>query len=898
MQSLGIHFGENIKVALFNGDSDELICTSIPGGWLMQKSCSAILFDCQGNPLLFGEEALRKEGVSSNTFLVDRVERILGKSYEELKNDPYLKNLQSFIVKGDLVFDPDGKAVAIVNLQGKETRFFLSEKPHRTFCRTPEKDTAFILVGGEKRQIYLPEQVVALVLAEARKNAESYLTEVRGCADLDYDWVTIAFPTCFTFIQRDKLKMAAILSGIPEKKLRMINEPTAATFDVVYEVPEGVKPGKNMRQTFLVLNIGSYSFDLTLVETKLKQDTKRAMVNRLENAVFSKVDIGAKDIDAAIVDWILNELKKTSDFNGNRFTRSGLELLRLEAQDAITALSEGRCQKTWIKLPGLDVRGPLLSVDKLNEILKPIVDRYRTELRLCLETLKISDDDFSTIILLGGHIALASVKSMIADEFQAPLFTCPICKEKLYGHIVNERWLLENNDFDLTEEINGNQKGAAWWYTHSLHDANIGQGGCCDHLVFADGTHYENMGIQITGGSKWRIAEKVIVTPRNHYVVESVDYLYCITKGAAISPLMIPIYDDFLNPIRLLVKGTSTPQTIKPILERGGNLPLCGHKVFQVSPWEWDLHIDIIQDQKQTLSDHQSDANYSVFSYLAKCHYYPTFSEEARNVYFGFQIMPFEDNDHIELFAFENESDLADWLLYPEECSATPLLLQPRTGEIIVDTDSASDDVFVTRVWGVYKAQSNFFAVLQSSFDLLSLLSQSDGYLSEETARFKENVGTLLIQIYLKLDAEADRISKMSLFERDLEDTAKAVVDEISSGTIYTELKRIVTEDRPGNLCVGAEGVKRLLTKIGIDVFKAKQIVVEKSNELDSRHHQSVTKLINLLDGDWQRLVMLTKSGTPIIIEKESEFIKIKNRLDALDKFLEIYTPKPETSPF
>jgi molecular chaperone DnaK (HSP70) len=115
-------------------------------------------------------------GKNKPNLLVDKIKRVVGKTYEEAKEDPLLANIAYELIPGKVVCE-------------------------KTAEQTKEQHEALVRVGQTVKREYLPEEIVAKIFLEAKKHAESYLRDVEGYSlPIDYDRIVITFPANFNVI--------------------------------------------------------------------------------------------------------------------------------------------------------------------------------------------------------------------------------------------------------------------------------------------------------------------------------------------------------------------------------------------------------------------------------------------------------------------------------------------------------------------------------------------------------------------------------------------------------------------------------------------------------------------------------------------------------------------------
>ena len=296
-----------------------------------------------------------------------------------------------------------GKAFPSVVAFTREGQLIVGEPARRQMISNPEgtvvaakrkmgTDFKFNVFGKD----YTPQQISSFILQKIKRDAEAFLGET-------VDRAVITVPAYFNDNQRQATKDAGEIAGL--QVIRIINEPTAAS--LAYGLDKVQKDLKIM-----VFDFGGGTLDVTIME--------------MGGGVFQvkstsgDTQLGGTDMDNTLVDYILDEFKKQSGLD-IRNDKAAMMRIREAAEKAKIELSN--VLTTEINLPFLAydaATGPknmLLSITraKLEELLRPIIDRCKTPMMQAIQDAKMSPADVDKIILIGGPTRMPIVRQFVAS---------------------------------------------------------------------------------------------------------------------------------------------------------------------------------------------------------------------------------------------------------------------------------------------------------------------------------------------------------------------------------------------------------------------------------------------------------------------------------------------------
>jgi molecular chaperone DnaK len=293
----------------------------------------------------------------------------------------------AFTKDGQLIVGEPARRQAISNPEGTVT----------AFKRKMGTDYHYTLHGKQ----YTPQQLSAFLLQKIKRDAEAFLGE-------KVEKAVITVPAYFNDNQRQATKDAGAIAGL--EVVRIINEPTAAS--LAYGLD---KAGKN--QKILVFDLGGGTLDVTMME--------------FGDGVFEVLStsgdtqLGGTDMDNSVTEWIAAEFQKESGVNV-RGDKMAMQRVRDAAEKAKIELSS--TMETQVNLPFLTAtnEGPKhltlqLTRAKLEELVRPIVDRCRAPVDQAIRDAKLAKDQISRVVLVGGPTRMPVVQKFLEQAIARPI---------------------------------------------------------------------------------------------------------------------------------------------------------------------------------------------------------------------------------------------------------------------------------------------------------------------------------------------------------------------------------------------------------------------------------------------------------------------------------------------
>jgi len=293
----------------------------------------------------------------------------------------------AFTKDGQLIVGEPARRQAISNPEGTVT----------AFKRKMGTDYQYTLHGKK----YTPQQLSAFLLQKIKRDAEAFLGD-------KVEKAVITVPAYFNDNQRQATKDAGAIAGLDV--VRIINEPTAAS--LAYGLD---KAGKN--QKILVFDLGGGTLDVTLMD--FGEGVFEVM------STSGDTQLGGTDMDNAVTEYIAAEFQKESGVN-IRSDKMAMQRVRDAAEKAKIELSS--TMETQVNLPFLTAtnEGPKhlalpLTRAKLEELVRPIVDRCRSPVDQAIRDAKVAKDQINRIVLVGGPTRMPIVQKFLEQAIGRPI---------------------------------------------------------------------------------------------------------------------------------------------------------------------------------------------------------------------------------------------------------------------------------------------------------------------------------------------------------------------------------------------------------------------------------------------------------------------------------------------
>jgi len=315
---------------------------------------SVVAFTEKGDRLL-GQIA-KRQAVANASNTVYAVKRLMGRRYDS----PEIQKIQSYLT---YQIAPSENGDVRVSIRGRN---------------------------------YSPPELSAMLLQYLKSMAEEFLNEPVTEA-------IVTVPAYFDDSQRQATKDAGHIAGLEIR--RIINEPTAAA--LAYGL------GKTEKERIAIFDLGGGTFDISILE--------------LNNGVFEVIStcgdslLGGEDFDRAVIDWMIAEFKAETGINlgSDVLARQRLKEMAEKAKCELSSALESHISLPFIATVDKSPKhfDKILSRDRFEELVKDLIERTTLFCEKALADAKLTPQDISKVILVGGQTRTPAVQRHVEKIF-------------------------------------------------------------------------------------------------------------------------------------------------------------------------------------------------------------------------------------------------------------------------------------------------------------------------------------------------------------------------------------------------------------------------------------------------------------------------------------------------
>ena len=247
------------------------------------------------------------------------------------------------------------------------------------------------------------EEISSYVIRKMVESAENFLQK-------SIDKLVITVPSNFNDAQRKCTEQAAQIAGV--KVLRFINEPTAAA--LAYRLDE---KNKDNNGKILIFDLGGGTFDVTVLSINKNVDNEEIF-----NILSSKGEkfLGGEDFDNKLVEYFLDRFCEKMNLKKEvvKEDKKAIRKLKISCEKIKRVLTSSNETQLFIHnfYDNKDILEKITS-PIFNTLCKDLIEKLRKPLDDAISDAKISKNDISEVVLVGGSTRLPMVRIFISRYF-------------------------------------------------------------------------------------------------------------------------------------------------------------------------------------------------------------------------------------------------------------------------------------------------------------------------------------------------------------------------------------------------------------------------------------------------------------------------------------------------
>jgi Fe-S protein assembly chaperone HscA len=270
----------------------------------------------------------------------------------------------------------------------------IARQPYQVVRSQRGEQVAFRIHGKE----YLPQELSALILAEAKRRAERQLG-----ARIKRAVITV--PAYFDDGQRQATRDAGRMAGIDV--LRILNEPTAAA------LAYGLQRGR--AGTILVYDLGGGTFDVSIL--KLTEGIFKVI------ATTGNTALGGDDFDQCLGELLQGGLSDEQRAQISASAQSR-QLLKMASEGAKTSLSEQQQVHVQLDFPELNMGiDRTVTRSEYEAAIAPLVGQTLASIEFVLDDAELDPEDIDDVVCVGGSTRTPLVRGRLEEFFGKPPHT-------------------------------------------------------------------------------------------------------------------------------------------------------------------------------------------------------------------------------------------------------------------------------------------------------------------------------------------------------------------------------------------------------------------------------------------------------------------------------------------